>query len=866
MARENFFEAGRPKVLEPYPDWLFQWFDQHAIGARVVEKFGVHAAIYRDSDCIAFPYRAGETVLGKKIRSRKTDKQTFDGASPAAFFGAHMLAEGAITWADDEMAVLAFAECGVDNVIGGCSVDGLKTHDDVIGRAPRIVLAGATDKPGLVLREEMARRLGRHRCWLAAWPDGCKDAGQTLRDRGPDAVLAALQAAQPYPIDGVQRISAAALLALRGRPAPVTMTTGALATDRILKLPTEGRLIVVTGWPGAGKAMALDTLVPTPTGWTTMGELRDDDEVYSADGSITRVLKAHPVMHNRSCYKVVFNDETSFTCDAEHLWLTHTAAARTSEQNQKKNRDGREELKLRGTDQRHRRVLPTAMTTRDIAKTLKVPDGPNNPLRFNHSITIASSITGRGSWPLKTKPYTFGAWLGDGHKYSAALFSADAEVPEEIRKDGYDVRKGNGKDPVAWYIQGLKPQLRADGVLFNKHIPSACLRAPTEDRLALLQGLMDTDGYAAANGSAEFCSMNSALAESVLELVRTMGIKAMLRRGRATLNGKDCGEKHRVCFTTSGEVFRLPRKRDRAAAQPRLKSRCGNRIIVSVEPTESVPVRCISVDHPSHLYLVGEEFVPTHNTVWLRYVMVHTARHHGRRWAVFSPEMQPWEQFAAECAEVYSGKPFYPTPGVDSMTETEIGEAGDWLSGKVTMLVCDAEDQAPTLEWIMERARATVLRDGVTDLVIDPWNEVDLLRTERQVETEAIGRALQRLKAFGQRHGCNVWIIAHPAKPPPLKPNETRGAPGLYDLAGSAHFANKSDLGIVVNSPVPGFADLHLVKARFRRFGTKNTVAKLEYNALNGTYSTPAGGPSQEGHQPAHWQDFDDGPLAGGLS
>ena len=93
-------------------------------------------------------------------------------------------------------------------------------------------------------------------------------------------------------------------------------------------------------------------------------------------------------------------------------------------------------------------------------------------------------------------------------------------------------------------------------------------------------------------------------------------------------------------------------------------------------------------------------------TNWTRFVMVHTAGNHGRRWAVFSPEMQPWEQFAAECAEVWSGKPFWPVPGMLSMSDAEIQDAERWLGERVTMLVCDAEDQAPTIDWVLERARA----------------------------------------------------------------------------------------------------------------------------------------------------------------
>ena len=226
-------------------------------------------------------------------------------------------------------------------------------------------------------------------------------------------------------------------------------------------------------------------------------------------------------------------------------------------------------------------------------------------------------------------------------------------------------------------------------------------------------------------------------------------------------------------------------------------------------------------------------------TAWVRFLMIHTASSHHRRWCVFSPEMQPWEQFAAQCAEVFHNKPFWPQAGLEGMTDDEIVRAETWLADRLTMLVADAEDQAPTMDWLIELARAAVLRDGVTDFLIDPWNEVDHVRTPNMTETEYIGRALQRLKAFGLRHGVNVWIIAHPAKPLPLKQGEKRAAPGPYDISGTAHWFNKTDVGLTVHSAAPGSAEIHLWKPRFRRWGRRGSIANLDFDEITGRFSTP---------------------------
>lgn len=840
------------------PVWLYEYFAGRGIGARVVDKLGIYSVTRRfdapigETPTIVFPYVWRGEVVNRKYRPHPAKSpQMQERDAEHTLFNVDALGDkpDTIVWVEGEPDVMAVMECGINHVVSlkdGAPAkvsengsekrfEALRTHADVLTKAKRIILAGDMDQPGLALREELARRLGRHRCWLVTWPADCKDANDTLVKHGSTIVLAAIDAAEPYPIDGVQRIEQGTLAALRARPAPAVLTTGTRSSDQVLKLPTEGRLVIVTGFPNHGKAMALDTLIPTPDGWVTMGEIKDGDSVYAADGSVTRVLKAHPVLHGRECYRVTFADGAEFVCDADHLWFTHTRASLMSERHQKMKRGGRETTLPRGTDQRHLRKLPCAVTTRHIADTLMVPDGKK--MRPNHSVAVAKPIAGAQEWPVDVMPYTLGAWLGDGSTENAALCSADEAIPEQIRKDGYEVRKGAPR--LSWYIHGLKSQLRSSGVLGNKHIPAKCLRAAADDRLALLCGLMDTDGYLGSDGVAEFCTVIRSLADSVAELVCSLGMKAEIYGGSASINGKYCGPKYRVCFTPTMPVFRLERKLSRTPPRLARRPRTQRRSIVSVVPVQSVPVRCITVEHESCLYLVGKQFVPTHNTAWTRFVMIHTATNHDRRWLAFSPESQPWEQFAAECAEVFVGKPFYRgAAGLEAMTDDEVAHAETWLHDHITMLVCDAEGNPPTIDWVLERAAASVLRDGTTDLLIDPWNEIDHDRGQTS-ETDYTGRALQRLKAFALRHGCNVWIIAHPAKPLPTKPGERPAAPGPYSIAGSAHWANKTDVGITIHSPAQGETELHLWKSRFRRWGTRGAIAKMEYEQETGRFLTP---------------------------
>lgn len=220
----------------------------------------------------------------------------------------------------------------------------------------------------------------------------------------------------------------------------------------------------------------------------------------------------------------------------------------------------------------------------------------------------------------------------------------------------------------------------------------------------------------------------------------------------------------------------------------------------------------------------------------LRWLMVRLMERHERRFVVFSPEMQPWADFVASCAQVLVGKPFWGTATSAQMTDSEVMQAEAWLRTRLTMLVSDAEDEPPTQDWIFDRARYAILRDGATDLVIDPYNELEHQRGEMS-ETEYVGRFLQRQRSFSARHGCNSWVVAHPRVLQPAAPGKPIPPPALYDIAGSAHWANKSDLGLTVHNEPGKPSEILLRKSRFSRWGRKGNSARLEYDVLTGRFS-----------------------------
>lgn len=365
-----------------------------------------------------------------------------------------------------------------------------------------------------------------------------------------------------------------------------------------------------------GKALALDTPIPTPTGWIAMGDLHEGDLVFNERGQPSRVTFATDPMLGHDCYRVRFSDGTSIVADAEHLW--YTEARRTG-------------LPHTGNGPKSTWEARHIRTTAQIRETLNLSE---TRVEWNHRVPLALPLeTSEAVLPIP--PYVLGAWLGDGHSASARLtiHDADCQILGECEREGVEVRPGApNASRTATYSLGssgrtregrthsLGLALKRAGLLNNKHIPAAYLRASHDQRLALLQGLMDTDGsaYSSQSGTTacEFATTSAALRDGVMELLRSLGFKPSCAAKRAMLAGKDHGEAYRVTFTAFADQrpFRLERKLARLRARPATSPRSQFRQIVGVDPVESVPVRCIAVDTPSHLFLAGEGMVPTHNT------------------------------------------------------------------------------------------------------------------------------------------------------------------------------------------------------------------------------------------------------------
>ena len=422
--------------------------------------------------------------------------------------------------------------------------------------------------------------------------------------------------------------------------------------------PAVNRIVVVAS-SQVGKALAVNTPIPTPEGWKLMADLVPGDTVFDENGNQCRVVNVTDVMVGHDCYEVVFSDGNKLVADANHLWQVNSYTSLTP------------------TGGTTKGTYSGVLTTEQMASDFhyKRSDGR---ITNRYSIPVSGDLE-CSEKDLLIKPYTLGVWLGDGHAYSAHFVGSldDIETVENIRADGYAVniktkdrrnfeaqikipwdeifcihghdmrlfgktKRGQCRECVRQYSKKsqygfvvdkvVKPmeffsRLKELNVLKNKHIPMEYLRSSRDQRLELLRGLMDTDGTIDKRGRCEITLVSKPLIDGVSELLHSLGIKHTLKpkKAKCTNKGYECERQaYRISFMVYDDVpvFKMKRKLARMASrdsvgpkgQKRRTTETDNRKIVDIKKVDSVPVKCIEVDSKNHLYLAGRAMIPTHNS------------------------------------------------------------------------------------------------------------------------------------------------------------------------------------------------------------------------------------------------------------
>ena len=372
---------------------------------------------------------------------------------------------------------------------------------------------------------------------------------------------------------------------------------------------------------GAGKAQPFFSKILTPTGWKKMGDIQINDEVISVDGKSTKVIGVYP-QGKKEIFEIVFSDGSKTHCCEEHLWLTQNYAERCYQGMNKQNKDWD-------------CSKPKVRTTKEIMLSLIAP----HLNAKNHSIPLVTQPVEFTKQDVPIDPYLCGVLIGDGSLKHVPILSCndpfivqsiEKVLPENVkvyklktkRCDTYSFpmidkkckKNGINNNPLTRIVCSLGINQKSD----KKRVPQNYLYNSTEVRIAILRGLMDTDGYANSKGtSSEFTTISKGLAEDVIFLVQSLGGIAHLRikNGGYRKNGirilTAITYTVTLCMPPNINPFLLPRKANLVKPKTKYKPR---RYITSINSIGFHEAQCIAVDHESHLYLT-DDFIVTHNTL-----------------------------------------------------------------------------------------------------------------------------------------------------------------------------------------------------------------------------------------------------------
>ena len=371
-----------------------------------------------------------------------------------------------------------------------------------------------------------------------------------------------------------------------------------------------------------GKALALDTPIPTPNGWKEMRDIHVGDRVYSTSGEAVNVIAESEIFH-KPMYLVEFEDGEQIKASADHLWTVQTKDSRRTARTPVKKYKTHKGVK---NDLRERDGW-FEITTEEMAQNVCHIRKDGKGREYPYRVPMPEPIQYEEK-ELPLDPYTFGVWLGDGSSDSTRITCSDedkAEMMRHLEEAGHTCKwyeQKNRAGSIGVDIEGhakrnkTRDALRKVGAFGNKHIPDIYMKASVEQRMELLRGLMDTDGYCSPVGECEFAQKSELITDQFRELLASLGIKSSKAKKTIRCNGNVCYS-YSVKFycDKTNACFKLERKK--ARLKEALAERMKAKSVIAVTPIAVEPSKCIAIDSSDHLYLCGKSYTATHNTTFI---------------------------------------------------------------------------------------------------------------------------------------------------------------------------------------------------------------------------------------------------------
>jgi replicative DNA helicase len=568
--------------------------------------------------------------------------------------------------------------------------------------------------------------------------------------------------------------------------------TGFGRLDEITNGLHPGQMITVAGRPGSGKALALDTVLPTPTGFTTMGEVRVGQLLLGADGHPTRVVAATDVLVGRPCYEVKFSDGSVIVADAEHQWRTVSRAVRQL------------------LDER---VTAGAVTRADISQIGSTGTGGS----VASGGSIGEATIGVATWhaaPIRSTRRRTAAGAPYRQVATTELLARTLYSPTARPRFNHAIEcvapLQLAEADLPMHPRDLGLALRHSAESGLDRIPMPYLRAGQQQRQELLQGLLPYGRW-----SNTITVATSELAEDVVDLLSGLGYVP-------TIAASDDGREHTVNFKREYQPLRFSGGQ-RLAMRP-ISPGAQKRYITAIRAIESVPVRCVQVDNAENMYLAGRTMIPTHNsTLALDFARASAIKNH-KPTVVFSLEMGKTEIMM----RLFSAEASVPLRNMRSGHMTD----QDWTrmarrSGELAEAPLYIDD-SPNLTMMEIRAKARRLRQR-HDLQMIVIDYLQLMTSGKRVESrqQEVSEFSRAIKLLAKELDLPVIALSQLNRGPEQR---TDKKPMLSDLRESGSIEQDSDLVLLVHredmyekeSPRAGEADIIIAK---HRNGPTATVA-----------------------------------------
>jgi replicative DNA helicase len=561
------------------------------------------------------------------------------------------------------------------------------------------------------------------------------------------------RAAEDYkPLSDLMQATLDEMEAIESRGAGLSgVPTGFADLDDLTNGLHPGQLVIVAARPGIGKALALDTPLPTPTGWTTMGEVQVGDELLGSDGRPTRVVATTGVMTGRPCYEVTFSDGTSVIADADHQWRAVPRACRPPSPPMW-SMPQRPSV-MRGARIPMKQVRPTAYLNPRAGN----PWASSMPGDGGHQHERSGGVDHAESFTLMLERGTSGGVVVTTAAMARSLRSADG-------RDNWSVATAEPLElpdvdlPLDPYVLGVRLAEDCGGAV---GIPTRYLRASKAQRRALLDGLLVKGTTVLPSGQVEIALTNTELAADVRELVLSLGCRADLR-GSSTV------------------VF---------SPWPHSRS------VTGIRPVPAVPVRCVQVDNADHTYLCTRSMIPTHNSTLALDLARAASIKNGLSSVIFSLEMSQIE-ITMRLLSAEAGVPLSHIRG-GRMSDQDWNRVSARMGqvSEAPMFIDDSPNM--TMMEIRAKARRLKQRHDLRLVVID---YLQLMTSGKKVESRQVevSEFSRQLKLLAKELDVPVIALSQLNRGPEQR-NDKR--PMLSDLRESGSLEQDADLVILLNRP-----------------------------------------------------------------